>query len=165
MIEIAPPAADRACLPGADFADGYRLGGRAPITPRAAATLMLARPSPAMRRLLAFRNAVVAPFGLKTALSPPGDAPAIGFFPLVGQSDERVVLGLDDRHLDFRLVVAVRSVAEAAGGEAGAESEVDVISVVRTKNGFGRAYLRAVRPFHRWIVPAMMRRLPASLRS
>jgi hypothetical protein len=65
-------------------------------------------------------------------------------FPVVGQSPDRVVLGFDDRHLDFRIVVAL------AGGWA------TLTTAVRWHNAFGRAYLAAVMPFHRVIAARML---------
>lgn len=65
---------------------------------------------------------------------------------MISQTPERVVLGFDDKHLDFRLVV------DSTGGE------ITGTTLIRTHNLLGRAYLAAVLPFHHLIVRAMLRR-------
>lgn len=65
------------------------------------------------------------------------------------RTPSRLVMGEDDRHLDFRVVLDV-------AGEAAARA-VTVATVVRYRNAFGRAYFALVRPFHRLVVPAMVR--------
>jgi hypothetical protein len=70
-------------------------------------------------------------------------APA-GGFPVVSRSTDEVVLGFDDRHLDFRIVAVVD------GGF------VTLTTVVRWHNAWGRAYLAAIMPFHRAIAARML---------
>ena len=94
------------------------------------------------RHLLALRNAVVTPLGLKTGAT--GDGPHLGMFPVVASTPNRVVLGFDDRHLDFRIVVDVLDL------------RVTVTTLVRRHGWFGRVYLFVVMPFHRRIVPASL---------
>jgi Protein of unknown function (DUF2867) len=96
--------------------------------------------------LLVLRNLAVAPFGLKRGA--PVGAEQIGIFPVVSASSERVVMGFDDAHLDFRVVV------EVAREESG--RRVTAMTFVRTRNRLGRLYLAVVKPFHRAIVPAML---------
>ena len=60
-----------------------------------------------------------------------------------------ILLGEDDRHLDFRL-----SVLRQRGGTA---DWVVVSTVVRFNNWLGRAYFLPVRPLHQLIVPAILR--------
>jgi hypothetical protein len=73
----------------------------------------------------------------------------IGAFPVLSQTPERVVMGLDDRHLDFRLVVDVAPLDER-------RRDVVATTLVRTHNRLGRTYLAAILPFHRRIVPGIM---------
>jgi hypothetical protein len=96
--------------------------------------------------LLLLRNLAVAPFGLQRGA--PAGAERIGIFPVVSASPERVVMGFDDTHLDFRMVV------EVTPEESG--QRVTATTFVRTNNRLGRLYLAAVKPFHRAIVPAML---------
>jgi hypothetical protein len=66
----------------------------------------------------------------------------------VSASPEQVVMGFDDAHLDFRVVVEVTSNCR--------RQQVTATTFVRTRNHLGRLYLAAVKPFHRMIVPAML---------
>ena len=88
---------------------------------------------------MALRDRLVAPLGLKPA-------PASGF-PVVSETPEQVVLGFDDSHLDFRVVVTV------AAGKA------TLTTIVRRRNWLGRAYLFAILPFHRLIARAFAARI------
>jgi len=138
-------------LAGAQFADRYVLttDGLA-LTAIGAAERVLGRTPLWVGRLTALRNLAVRPFGLKTGADP--DAPPesrIGIFPLISQAHGKVVLGLDDRHLDFRILVEVNDLG--AGRQ-----EVAASTIVKTHNLFGRTYLAIVKPFHRIIVPAVL---------
>jgi len=138
-------------LAGAQFADRYVLttDGLA-LTAIGAAERVLGRSPRWVDLLTRLRNLAVRPFGLKPGLGP--DAPPegrIGIFPLLSQAHGRVVLGLDDRHLDFRILVEVNDLG--AGRQ-----EVAASTIVKTHNLLGRTYLAIVKPFHRIIVPAML---------
>ena len=80
-----------------------------------------------------------------------GDAAAaargsvIGYFPLLSKSAGELVVGEDDRHLDFRVAILLRT--GAAGGR-----EIVVVTVVRCHNRLGRTYLAVIAPFHRTIL-------------
>ena len=152
MKPVEIPASDPdAVLPGAQFADACAMtvSGQY-LTAMSAAERAVGRAPAWIRRLLQVRNALVAPFGLKPGRSKLGGAQdRVGMFPLLRQSEDRIVLGLDDRHLDFRLLVDVQNLG------AGRQS-VTATTVVRTHNLFGRAYLRVVLPFHRVIVKTML---------
>jgi hypothetical protein len=147
--QIVPNLHD--ALAGAQFADRYVLitEGLA-LTAISAAERVLGRTPRWVGRLMALRNLAVRPFGLKTgkepAVLPDG---RIGIFPLISQVPGKVVLGLDDRHLDFRVLVEVRELGMG-------RQEVAASTVVKTHNWLGRTYLAIVKPFHRIIVPAML---------
>ena len=140
------PACDRqSVLPGADFADAYARDLDESIdAPEAARRVFSGIPAWA-RALLALRNGLMAPFGLKT--SGDSDRPHLGMFPVVLSTPARVVLGFDDRHLDFRIVVDVTP------------QRVTITTLVRRHGWFGRLYLAAVMPFHKLIVPATLERV------
>lgn len=150
---VEPRIAAGTLLAGAQFVDAYGLSVADPaLDARRAAERMLGKQPGWIAGLMALRNLAVLPFGLKTPLpARPGAAAAIGVFPIVSETPERLVAGFDDRHLDFRVVV---DVAPAAGGR-----RVTATTLVRTHNLLGRAYLAAVLPFHRAILPAMLRQL------
>jgi hypothetical protein len=143
-------------LPGADWRDSYQ--GEM-VTPEPSSLdvsrLLLDHPPVWIRSLMALRNRVVALFGLRTVEMAAGTS--AGGFPVLSSTPQRTVLGFDDRHLDFRIVVDLE--------EKENRQLVCVTTIVRRKNLFGRLYLLVVGPFHRRIVPATMRPFCANVRS
>lgn len=106
--------------------------------------------------LMRLRNALVRPLGLKTgpvgaaALSPPfAEGDFIGMFRVYAVTPHEVILGEDDRHLDFRISLLVEERAPDGG-------ILTASTVVAPHNALGRTYLRVVLPFHRFIVPVMV---------
>ena len=59
-------------------------------------------------------------------------------------------MGLDDRHLDFRVSLRLLPVG-------GAAESLQLTTTVTFHGRLGRLYFALVRPFHRRIVPAMLR--------
>ncbi|QPC90112.1 DUF2867 domain-containing protein [Mesorhizobium sp. INR15] len=138
-------------LAGAQFADRFVLvTDGLSLTAIGAAERSLGRTPRWVDWLTQLRNLAVRPLGLKTGQEP-ASAPngRIGIFPLISQSPGKVVLGLDDRHLDFRLLVEVRDLGMG-------RQEVAASTIVKTHNLLGQAYLAMVKPFHRIIVPAVL---------
>ncbi|MCF6315644.1 MAG: DUF2867 domain-containing protein [Marinosulfonomonas sp.] len=83
--------------------------------------------------LMKMRNIAVTPFGLRTDL---GQGETIGFFPIVMRNDTEIILGFDDKHLDFRISILTDG-SHAYGA-----------TWVRRHNRLGRAYLAVIMPFH-----------------
>ncbi len=123
---------------------------------------------PWVDRLMHLRNRSVALFGLKnlgalSALDPhkpeasyrPGDR--VGIFTLQSLSDDEVVLGDQDHHLDVALSV-LRLPLTPEG-----QRPLAVSTVVKTHNLLGRLYMLPVTPLHRRIVPAVLRGLQAGV--
>ncbi len=149
-VEI-PAEQTETLLPGAQFADAYALTVAGQSLDALTAAERAFGTSPAwIRWLLRARNVLVAPFGLKAGTLTITAAPAtIGIFPLLAQSPGQIVMGLNDRHLDFRLRVDVRNI------DADRQS-VTATTAVKTHNLLGRIYLATVLPFHRIIVRSML---------
>jgi hypothetical protein len=115
-----------------------------------AAHRAIARPPSWISTLMRLRDAIVAPFGLRTGGDPSlARLERIGVFPVLSRTPERVVLGLDDRHLDFRLSIDVGRLDDG-------RREVVATTLVQRHNMLGRTYLALILPFHRRIVPAML---------
>lgn len=147
------PALPHPALIEADWADRYAVISPERAMPAIRAAELALGQSPVwVRRLLGIRNRVVAPFGLRAAEMNPGEAGFVGAFAIVSERDDQVVLGFDDKHLDFRIVIEV-----ASAGTAG--SKVSVTTLVKRHNTFGRLYILAVTPFHRLIVKTTLGRL------
>jgi GNAT superfamily N-acetyltransferase/plasmid stabilization system protein ParE len=146
VVPVPPALVTAAGLGGADFTGAFAV----PV-PRGASTDArdwLAAFGPAavpawVRALMGVRTVLVRPLGLRTG---PAE-----LFPVLGASADTVVSGVDDRHLDFRLVLHVRRAAEG--------HELVAVTVVRRHNALGRAYVHVVRPFHTRVVPGMLRRM------
>jgi Protein of unknown function (DUF2867) len=80
-------------------------------------------------------------------------ADTIGIFPVVSETPGRLVAGLNDKHLDFRVVV---DIATSGHGQC-----VTATTLVLTHNLLGRIYLAIILPFHRLVVRALLRQVAA----
>ena len=106
--------------------------------------------------MLAVRDKLLAPFGLHSQVRVPRDQIRIkpgvklGPFRVLSVSDDEVLTGDDDKHLDFRTSFAVRE------GPRGTEGVCT--TVVRFHRRAGRLYFRAIQPFHNLIVPRIVAR-------
>jgi hypothetical protein len=151
---IEPTIDTAALLTGAQFSDAFSVavsGGALPA--RRAAEQMLGRSPRWIRTLMALRDCLVIPFGLKTSSTAGTHADAIGIFPVLSDTPNRLVAGFDDSHLDFRVVVDVLG--------SGDGQRVTATTLVLTHNRLGRAYLAIILPFHRLVVRAMLRQVAA----
>ena len=74
----------------------------------------------------------------------------MGPWPIFSISDNELIVGRDNGHLDFRLSICRER------GEQGPTVVVSTICVVH--NWFGRAYLFFIVPFHRWGVKYIITR-------
>jgi hypothetical protein len=113
------------------------------------------RPAGWIRALTWVRDAMMATVGVKSSRAIGAAAaargPVIGYFPLLSKSAGELVVGEDDRHLDFRVAILLRT--GAAGGR-----ELVVVTVVHCHNRLGRTYLAVIAPFHRAIARANLER-------
>ncbi|MBR1149945.1 DUF2867 domain-containing protein [Bradyrhizobium sp. JYMT SZCCT0428] len=153
-VREVTPAIDPNTLPGAQFADAFRIeiGDRA-LNARQAAERMMARQPRWAEALLTLRNILVTPFGLKTSGASSKPREMVGIFPIVSEQPDRLVAGFNDKHLDFRIVVDVAT--------SGAAREVTATTLVLTHNWLGRTYLAVIMPFHRLIVRSLLRQVAA----
>lgn len=151
--QVAPEVDPGPLLAGAQFMDAFRLEVDGEnLDARQAAERMMARAPRRVDWLVALRNIIVAPFGLKTSgqdRRAPRDI--IGIFPIVSQTPDRLVAGFDDKHLDFRVVVDVAT--------SGRRQTITATTLVLTHNWLGRTYLAIITPFHRLVVRAMLRQV------
>jgi hypothetical protein len=108
-------------------------------------------------KLMAVRDAIVSCFGLKTgkhlaALANGGNAGRVGIFKVYSTNDTEIVLGEDDKHLNFRVSVL------CSGAPAPGCRQLTVSTVVHCHNLLGRVYILAIAPFHRRVVKASLGR-------
>ena len=126
--------------------------------PEVLARFLFAQQPSWVGKLMLVRDAVVARFGLKTGkhLATLAGAAAdrrVGIFKVYSTDATEIVVGEDDRHLDFRVSVLC---SRTGGPDAGAR--LTVSTVVHCNNLLGRSYLFVIAPFHRLVVKASLRR-------
>ena len=108
------------------------------------------------RMLMRLRDRIVGFFGIKTTKELPqnnsfrksvavGDH--IGFMKIRSMSEQEIIVGEDDSHLNFR--VSLRR----EPGEAGL---VSLATLVHRHNLIGRLYLALIMPFHKLIVKSRL---------
>jgi hypothetical protein len=119
--------------------------------------------------LMWLRNRLVRPFRLRTGGDVPSTKPdglsgpidrdlrygpgdRAVFFTVLQRSDDEIVMGEQDRHLDFRVSVRVPRRDEG-------NVDVEFITVVVFNNPWGRLYFFPVKPFHRAIVRSLLARM------
>lgn len=143
-----------------NLADAYsiELPAGASTDPEVLARFIFSQRSSWMTGLMAVRDAIVSAFGLKTARQfKSADAEnkksRVGIFKIYSTSHKEIVMGEDDKHLDFRLSVLCPDPPSASGGR-----RLIVSTVVQCHNRLGRAYIFFIAPFHRLIVQASLRR-------
>jgi hypothetical protein len=88
------------------------------------------------------RDVTVQPLGLKT--SKPKDV----FFTKIAQIENELIMGENDRHLNFRVSVLVDRLS----------SLIYLTTVVHYNNRIGKAYFLFVKPFHRILVKSVIKR-------
>jgi hypothetical protein len=107
---------------------------------------LLSAGSPAwVAALMAVRNRLAKGLGLDTAGGSSDTSP----FTSLTRIGDALVLGADDKHLDFRGVLRVVG------------DDLQCATVVHAHNATGKAYFTVVKPFHRRIVPALLSRASA----
>ncbi|MBC06709.1 DUF2867 domain-containing protein [Thalassospira sp.] len=147
---MRPVSIPHPAMPEGDWGDCFSITTSASgLTPEIAARqIMGSRPNWVVRLML-MRDFLMRPFGLKSGMHEPDNADVIGIFPVIARDNTSITLGLNDRHLDFRLVIEL----EPTSGE---QTHIHAITIVKRHNIFGRLYLATITPFHNRIVPAML---------
>src|SRR4051812_32272933 len=118
---------------------------------RALATRTVGNPPAWIKALVAVRDAMVTPFGVKTSgevRASRADNDRVDFFPVQWEGSDEIVLGADDRHLDFRLSLLRRNSSTG--------TQLFATTIVRSHNVFGRTYLNVIRPIHHLVVRASL---------
>lgn len=166
MIDIAisrPPAKTllQSFLDGCDFHNSYEIKLADPSETPAQMFARAIRATPAWVDVaMALRDRLVSLVGVKTVGAmrrprPDGETPqvgeAFGIFTVMATSDDELLLGIDDNHLDVRVSVA-RCV-----GPSGARAVIT--TAVRNHNWLGRLYMIPVSRIHPLVVKGMLRAL------
>lgn len=125
-----------------DFLDCFEV--RAETTPRVAAEIITDFPRWA-KGLLLIRKILVTPFGLSH--DGPQAVDKLGPFPVGSETDQELIAGFNDKHLDFRVSVIAK------------DGRVSLATWVHVHNAGGRLYLNAIMPFHVLIARDALRRV------
>ena len=78
-------------------------------------------------------------------------AQSLGDFVIILKEKNHIITELKDRHLDFRFSIMIR------GNEG--KTKVFLSTIVKINNFLGRVYFFLIKPFHRFIVPNILKRL------
>lgn len=114
---------------------------------RSLSEMMAARGTGALEAHLArLRDAMVRPFGLK-----PIGAAAIAPFDQKQMVSGQAVFGIDDKHVDFRLIYSLET--DRVG------QTLRATSLVRVRHPLGAVYLATILPGHVVIVRRQLRRI------
>ena len=150
----------KSSLADADFYDAYEAPLNTATLSPTEIFLRASRGTPRwVEELMAIRNRMVRLFGLKdvgamkTATRAPdayqvGDR--LGIFNIFGKTENELLLGIDDRHLDVRVSVLK--------SERNGLPHYVVSTVVHVHNLLGRVYMAPVGRIHPFVVRSMMGR-------
>lgn len=133
------------------FADCFVIKTDKSLSAEQAAKIAIEKGPKWVKPLMMLRNLIVSPLGLKTNAPINQSQQAIGMFPIIYKSENKLVMGFDDKHLDFKIVVEVES--------NNSTNFIYSSTYVQTHNLLGKAYLFAVKPFHKIIVASSLRLL------
>ncbi|MDI9310746.1 MAG: DUF2867 domain-containing protein [Limnohabitans sp.] len=118
--------------------------------------------------LFEFRNKIVSLFGLKVPEKGKNHqellenfkgevGEQIGLFKVFYKSDNEIVLGEDDKHLNFRISLFLNKSKITT-------KEITISTIVKFNNTFGKFYFLPVKPFHKIIVPVMLKGIITNLK-
>jgi len=120
------------------------------------------------KKMFTFRNKLVGLFGLKTGAETENNqtekdftcevGERLGLFQVLDKTHNEIVLGEDDKHLDFRVSLFVEKNKKEIN-----KNSLTISTTVKFHNWLGVLYFLPVRPFHRLIVPAMLKNMIGQL--
>ena len=116
---------------------------RSSLSPKDAAAIGLTMPK-WTQTLLAVRNCLMRPFGLKTEVSA---EKSTGIFPIISETEQELLLGTDDKHLNFQISVLQHN------------GNIYFSTWVHPHNLGGKIYLACIMPFHKLIVRDSVKRV------
>lgn len=113
--------------------------------------------------LIIIRNKIVRLFGLKTSgkvadkrkkvdnfYFEPGSR--FGLFKVFNKTNNEIILGENDKHLDFRISLFLEQKTDSID-----KKKITISTTVKYNNWFGKLYFTSVKPFHKLIVPKMLK--------
>lgn len=113
-------------------------------------------------QMMKWRDRIVRIFGLKTSQKLPRNPPTtfncgdqLGIFKILEKNEQEVILGENDKHLDFRVSLYLQ--------QQSTQQQLICTTVVHYNNLWGKIYFFFVKPFHKLLVPAMLKHTVAHL--
>ncbi len=112
--------------------------------------------------LLNIRNNIVKCFGLKTGIDPlrtkeeiinnfQGNiGESIGLFKVFDRNDTEIIFGENDKHLNFRVSMLI-------GQQDKTSKYLTISTCIKFNNKGGNLYFLPVKPFHKIIIPIMLK--------
>jgi hypothetical protein len=159
-VEIPAESAIIRFYKSTNLADAYsvKLAAGAIVDPELLARFIFSQQAGWIKGLMKIRDALVTIFGLKTSAQltehhAHRQAERVGIFKIYSTTEREIVLGEDDKHLDFRLSVLCPALVGRTD-----ERRLVLSTVVHCHNRLGRAYIFVIAPFHRLIVQSCLRR-------
>lgn len=76
----------------------------------------------------------------------------LGLFKIFSKSENEIVMGEDDKHLNFRISLLLEK-----DTNDNAKKDITISTTVEFNNWFGKLYFLPVKPFHKIIVPSLLR--------
>ena len=116
-------------------------------------------------KLFVIRNRIVSVFGLKTGnkIEDPlelinnfegNTGEQLGLFKVYKKTESEIILGENDKHLDFRvsLLLSPNEINKK-------EKDITISTTVNFNNWLGKLYFFPVKPFHKLIVPIILKEI------
>ena len=128
-----------------NYCDTYRIVKAIDDTAEGIAVEIL-KPQKWVNWLMGIRDSIVRIFGLKTSKEILDRQ--VTDFPIIEKRENEIVMGENDKHLDFRVSVSVDR----------ENSFIYLTTIVHFNNFFGRLYFLPVKPFHKIIVKSSLKR-------
>lgn len=124
------------------------------LSPEVVLRLLLSNPPLIIKKLMVARNGICQLIGLKSvSLSAAqlkeykvGEPIPKGKVFIFYKSDNELILGANDSHLDFRVSLLLLN----------ANQKIIVTTAVCFHNAYGKAYFAVVKPFHKLIVKSLL---------
>jgi hypothetical protein len=115
-----------------------------------------------LHKLFDIRDRMVSGLGIKTVNRKERDrllrefkvepGQALGLFTVIQKTRNEVIMGENDKHLNFRVAVQLHQQESESG-----KSEIVFMTAVQVHNRLGRYYFMLIKPFHHLVVKVMLR--------
>lgn len=134
-----------------DFADCFAFHNREDELEKICATVF-AKPKGWVGALFKIREFLGALVGLKVEMDKKKETTEeldLGFFNVYHKEEKEIIIGADDKHLNFRAVLMKTD---------DPRHNIELVTLVKFHNRFGRIYMSLIKPFHVIVVRAMAKR-------